>query len=98
MVLNLKDAFKNFEDDFLDFDSLIERLSSRPDLNAFTLLDKLIPSKNNQAIISASRYQEYYLSIDVKELEKVITEKEVQALVRCGVRYDTTYNALCLFS
>jgi hypothetical protein len=62
------------------------RLSRRPDINAFLLLDRLVPGKLD--IICHSEHDEITLDIDVDELNKVGTEEDALDLIRCGVRYD----------
>lgn len=94
--MNLIDTFEKHNDEFCKFENVQNKLSNRPDLHAFILLDKLIPG--NSDIISASEHDEFYLDIDVKDLEKVITDGQVLDLVRCGIRYDTSYDCLSMFA
>lgn len=85
---------KYMEDEFLKFDRVQEKLSQRPDLHAFLLLDSLVPGKGR--IVSAAEHDEIYLGVDLAELaESSITEDQVRDLVRCGVREDE--ESLCMF-
>jgi len=95
-MINLKDAFDKYEDEFLKFDRIENRFSNRPDLHAFILLDKLVPG--NRDMISCSAHDEYYLSITPDELAAVATEEQIMDLHRCGVRYDEGEDSLCLFA
>lgn len=88
--------FDEFEEDFLKFDAIKEKLSTRPDLHAFILLDKLVPGTRD--LISAAEHDEYYLSIEPDELLKVATKDQLRDLHRCGVRYDGANDSLCLFA
>lgn len=88
--------FDEFEDDFLKFEDVKEKLSNRPDLHAFILLDKLVPGKND--LISAAEHDEYYLSINPEELAKVATKDQLRDLHRCGIRHDDSNDSLCMFA
>jgi hypothetical protein len=94
--MNLIDTFEKYNDEFCKFENVQNKLSNRPDLHAFILLDKLVPG--NSDIISASEHDEFYLDIDIQKLEQVITEEQIVDLVRCGVRYDTGYDCLSMFA
>lgn len=95
-MINIKDTFAELDDEYMEFKRIENPLSSRPDLCAFILLDKLCPGNND--IISASEHDEFYLSIDVEELAKVATKEDILTLNRCGVRYDSGYDCLCMFA
>lgn len=82
-------------DEFLKFDRVQNKLSNRPDLHAFLLLDKLIPG--NQDIVSSAAHDEIWLAVEAEELAAVASEEEVIDLIRCGVRLDTETDSLALF-
>lgn len=88
--------FAEFDDDFLKFEKVKEKLSKRPDLHAFILLDKLVPGKND--LISAAEHDEYYLSIEPDELRKAATKDQLRDLHRCGIRHDEGNDSLCVFA
>lgn len=90
------DLFAEFEDDFLKFEEVKEKLSKRPDLHAFILLDKLVPGTND--MVSAAEHDEYYLSIEPDELRKVATKDQLRDLHRCGIRHDESNDSLCVFA
>lgn len=81
----MKKRFEKFSDDFLEFDKVQNKLSSRPDLHAFLLLDKIMPG--NTDIIVGAEHDEIYLGVDHEKLEEVITDEQIQELVRSGVTY-----------
>ena len=87
--MTLKKFVELIEDDdiYLDFSEVSSKnkLSNRPDLCAFLILDKLIPRDCD--IISAAEHDEFYISVDVEELIKVIDEETVADLRMCGVIY-----------
>ena len=85
--------FDEFEDEFLKFERIAEKFSSRPDLHAFILLDKLLPGDRD--MVAAAEHDEIYLSPEPKELLKVATKDQLRDLHRCGVRDD---NGLCMFT
>lgn len=94
--MTLHERFEQFRDDFLNFEDVENRLSNRPDLHAFLLLDKIIPG--DRALVSAAYNDEIYLDVTGEDLEKVgITDDQIQELVLSGIRYSTEYDSLCMF-
>jgi hypothetical protein len=85
-VEKLKLFFEKHEDKFLEFDLITNKLSSRPDLHAFLLLDKIVP--RNRDMISGAEHDKIWLDIEPSELVDAITEEQVVELVRCGVMCD----------
>ena len=82
--------------DFLDFDAVEPKLSQRPDLHAFLLLDQLVPGTTD--IISNAEHDQFYLSIDPEELAAAATGEQVTDLIRCGVIYDEETDSLFMFT
>jgi|SRR6478609_2544325 len=78
------------------FEKIVNKFSNRPDLHAFILLDKLVPSTNDEDIIVAAEHDEIYLSTNIEEFLKVATEADVIDLMRCGVRYQN--EGFCMFA
>lgn len=70
----------------LEFDRIKNKFSQRPDLHAFILLDKILPSDHD--IISCAEHDEIYLNPNLEELAAVITEEQILELVRCGVNFE----------
>ena len=93
--MNLAEMFGKYASDYLEFDKVQVKLSTRPDLHAFLLLDSILPSRRD--IIAGAEHDEIWLDIACDELATVITEDQVQELRRCGVRYSSEYDSLCLF-
>ena len=100
----LKHLFDQFSDD-IDFDypppsELM--VSTRGDLNALLLLDKLLPVAATYHglapdLISCAEHDQLWLATDVEELAKVITREQVQALVFFGVFYHPDVDSLSMF-
>lgn len=93
--MTLSEMFDQFEDDYFRFEGVENKLSNRPDLHAFILLNQLQPKDRD--MVSAAEHDEIYLDIDVEELAKVITLDQVRDLTRCGVRYDDGLDCLAMF-
>ncbi len=74
------------------FDLVEPKYSQRSDLHAFILLDKIFP-ENKDIIVRSDSYS-IYLGIDIDEISKVITEEQIDELVKCGVSYDSHYECL----
>lgn len=85
---NIESVFDKFHEDgeYIEFDRVENKLSNRPDLHAFLLLDKLVPGKGD--MVSGAEHDEIYLETDLEELAAVATEDDIRDLVRCGVRCD----------
>lgn len=93
---DIQALFDQFEDDYIQFEKVERKLSNRPDLHAFLLLDSLFPGDRD--IVSAAEHDEIYLDIDAEELAKKATPEQIQELVRCGVRYDSDTGSLAMFA
>lgn len=85
--------FDEFEDEFLKFDRITEKLHHRPDINALLLLDRLVPGTGD--MIAGASHDEIYFDTNTDELLKVATKDQLRDLHRCGVRYEG--GGLCMF-
>jgi len=94
--VNIEELFKKYTNEYLHFERVDNPLSTRPDLSAFLLLDKLL-GYSNEDILSCAGHDEVFLSADVEELAKVASEEDIITLIRCGVRYSSEYDCLCMF-
>lgn len=95
-MIDLKAAFAAHHDEFLKFERIEKPRTKRRDLHAFLMLDELVPGTKD--IIGASEHDEFFLSIELDALAKVITDEQVRDLVRCGVRHSSSYDCLCMFA
>jgi len=86
--------FEKHDDEFLKFDRVENKLSQRPDLHAFLLLDKLVPGVRD--MVSGTEHDEIHLSVEPSELVEVATEEQLIDLHRCGVRCGEY--GLCMFA
>lgn len=80
---------------YVKFQRIKDKLSNRPDLHAFLLLDKLFP-KNRDMIVGPS-CGELWLSIEFEDIERLL-ENQVVDLVRCGVRYSYHKRSLYMYA
>ena len=95
-IEEFEQLFEEYDDEYLEFDKIENKFSNRPDLHAFLLLDKLLPSDHD--IISASEHDQFWIGVDINELLEVITEEYVKELIRCGVSYDESVESLYMLS
>lgn len=86
--------FDEYEDEFLKFDRVQNKLSNRPDLHAFLLLDQLFPGTRD--MVSGAEHDEIYLDVDEDELREKATPDQLRDLHRCGVRCDEY--GICMFA
>lgn len=66
-----------------NFDSVEPKLSTRPDLHAFLVLDSIHPGTTD--MIPSAHHDQFYLDPEVSDLVGKITEEQVRDLARCGV-------------
>lgn len=97
-IENLAEAFEKHDDEYVEFENVPpeRKLSNRPDLCAFLLLEKLVPGTSD--IVSAAEHDMIWLDVDVEALAKVATDDDILTLVRCGVRYDDEHDMLSLYT
>lgn len=81
------------EGEFLKFERVETKLSKRPDLHAFLLLDRLVPGKMD--MVCSAEHDEIWLDVDADKLAEVATSADIIELIRCGVRLSD--GTLCLF-
>jgi len=93
--MDIDDRFEQFSDDYIKFERVENKRSSRPDLHAFLLLNELVPGTND--MVSAAEHDEIFLSVEPEELNKVATDEQILELVRCGIRYNSSHDCLCMF-
>ena len=94
-MLNLKEVFNKFDNEYTKFDMVENPLNHRPDLCAFLLLDQLVRGKIN--IVSNAEHYGIYLSIDCINLAEVASEEDILTLIRCGVIYNWENESLRMF-
>lgn len=83
------------EHDFLKFDGIRNKRSSRPDIHAFLLLNDLVPGTGD--MVGGASHDEIFLAVDCEKLAASITADQVEELRRCGVRYDEETDGLAMF-
>jgi hypothetical protein len=84
-------------DEFLKFDRVKNKRSSRADLHAFVRMDELVPSPLGGDMVSDAKHDEIMLQVEPSDLAAVATEEVVIELMRCGVRYDSEYESFAMF-
>jgi hypothetical protein len=95
-MLDIEELFEKHEEEFLKFDRIKNKLSKRPDLHAFILLDSILPSDYD--IVSGAGHDEIWLNINIEELAQKATEEQIIDLYRCGVHYFSEYDCLGMFA
>ena len=95
---NLIAAFNKYADEYLSFIDVANKLSRRPDMHAFILLDKLIPGDGMSDLITAAEHDQFFIGIKPEALAMVATEEIILELVRCGIVYDEDTESLSFFA
>ena len=96
-MIDLRETLEKYDDDYLKFDRVENKLHSRPDICAFLLLDKLLPNAGRDMVCAAA-HDVIYLDADCEKLAEVATEGDILTLTRCGVHYDTETDGLAMFA
>lgn len=95
-MIDLRETFEKYHDDFLKFDKVENPLHPRSDICAFLLLDKLLPDPG-RGIIGNADHEVIYLGVSTNALAEVATEEDILTLTRCGVMYDNENECLSMF-
>jgi hypothetical protein len=96
-IQELESLFDKHEDEFLKFERIPaeRRLSNSPDIQVFRLLDELFPGDDD--LVSCATHDEIFLSIDGEEFASKVTEDLLIDMMRCGLRWDSSEQSLCVF-
>jgi len=95
-TMDIENIFEKHNDEYLKFERVTNKMSNRPDLHAFLLLDKLFPEKEDNDIIESASQDEIWLSISGEQID-TLTEEQIIELVRCGFSYDSEVDSLHSF-
>lgn len=95
-MIDLKQAFKAADGEYLKFERIENPLHRRPDLCGFLKLDQLVPGEPRDMIYASERDQ-FFLDVEPAELAEVATQEDIVYLYRCGVRYDSSHDSLGMF-
>lgn len=87
-IEEVEEIFEKYEDEYIAFDKVEIKLSQRPDLHAYILLDKLFPKTCD--IVCGAGHDEIYLDCDEDEIVS-LSEDQLLQLIRCGVRLQDNY-------
>ncbi len=93
---DLPSLFEKYRDEYMKFERVKEKRSSRADLNAFILLNELLPDKMD--MISCATHDEFFLSPCVRKFCEVATEELLVSLIRSGVRYNQEEDSFSMFA
>ena len=83
----VSEIFDAFESERRCFDRVSVKLSTRPDLNAMLLLERLFPNKPGN-LIDGAEHGAVFLAVTLDDLYSVCaTITQIRTLVHCGVWY-----------
>lgn len=97
MYDEIMEFFYNNEQYYLKFKDISpeRKFHNRPDINAFIILDNLVPGFTD--IVEAAEHDQIFLNISVEDLCNVATHDDIKDLIRCGVRYNSEFDCLCMY-
>jgi hypothetical protein len=87
--------FDEQDDEHMQFERIQSPRHPRPDIAAFLLLHELVPGQRD--MVCAAEHDEIYLDVRADDLALVVTEEQIIELIRCGVRFDSSTDSLCMF-
>lgn len=93
--MNIKEFFDLNDKEYLNFKDVNIKLSNRPDICAFIILDSHFPG--DEDIVSSSEHDYVYLSITNEQILSLSKETLID-LYRCGVLYHEEYECLYMFT
>lgn len=79
------------------FKTLTDKPSQRADLCAFILLDQLLSASKRTDMICCAEHDQIWLDVNLDDLAKVVTERDVDYLDACGVWVDEDTESLSMF-
>lgn len=94
-MMNIHDRFEAVTDEYLKFDRVENKLSTRPDIHAFILLNEIFPGTRD--MVSASGHDNIWLDVDSEVCDK-LTDNQILELARCGVMFDEDSDCLSMFT
>lgn len=95
-MASIKERFDELDHYFIAFNSVSEKLSSRPDVCAIMFLDRWFPSLIDCDLICSAEHDEIWFDISGDQLN-TLTEAQLRDLVCCGMRYDEEHDCLASF-
>ena len=93
--MEIHDRFEAVTDDYLKFDRVENKLSTRSDIHAFILLNEIFPGTRD--MVCASGHDNIWLDVGSEDCDK-LTDDQVLELVRCGVMFDEESGSLSMFT
>ena len=82
----LESFFDRHSKEYLKFERIENKRSTRPDLHAFLLLEELAPAeKEGQDMVCAAEHDIIYLVSNLSLVAKNATDEQLLELHRCGV-------------
>jgi hypothetical protein len=92
--MELHDRFEAVNEEYGKFCNVENKLSTRPDIHAFILLNEIFPYSRD--MVCAASHDVIYLEPDCDQIGK-LTDEQILDLVRCGVMHDEENESLMMF-
>lgn len=83
-------------DEYLKFDRVQHKLSSRPDIHVMIRLNELFPGDSD--MVTCAAHDVFFLDVDGQKFAEVATPELIIEMSRCGVHWDTDYDCLAMFT
>lgn len=95
--MTLQERFEQANEFYLKArqEDVAPQMTSRKDIAAFCLLDRLIPGDKD--LIGGADHDIVFLDVDLDKLNENASDDDIECLVRCGVHYDSETESLAVF-
>lgn len=90
-------ALLECNDEYLEWERVENKRSTRPDMHAFLLLDSLKPGSTRDMVCGAE-HDQIWLNFSLDDLAEIATPELLIELHRCGVLVDEDNNCLFMFA
>lgn len=104
-MLNLKEVFEKYEDEFMKFERIENPRHPVRDVCGFIMLDEIAPKfyqseqykHQRENMVAWVKHDQIWLTTNTEELANKATEEQIRDLLRCGVFYDSDTESLSMF-
>lgn len=93
--MTIEELFEKHQDEFLQYERDYSLKDKAKDVTLFNMLsDKIPPHKD---LIIGAWYEEIFFDVDLDDFVTFFSEEEIVRMIRCGLRYDSERECLCMF-
>lgn len=92
--MTIEELFEKHQDEFLQYERDSSLKCEPRDITLFNMLSDLAAGGG---LIAGALHEEIFFSVDLNDFVRFFSEEEVVRMIRCGLRYDSERECLCMF-